>query len=509
MRRPFQPAARYGYYAIAGFTAFLLLCFAALDRYPPAGRRLAKIKGVDTVNYFDIAHSLFFDHDFNLNNEFTRLAPDDRIWSHTQKSGLPGSPWGVGYSLLEIPLLAAGTALDALAGRPPDGYGPAAVYLYCLGNILLTGLGLAALYTFLHRVGASRPQPPPHLDRYCLFTVFAVFFGTNVGYYAFSQIAHAATFLMVSLFLAHWWNVRLTTTAAQWFILGLLGGFLSICRWQDILYLAGPGIADLLEGMPWKQPLPWLRSRLAYLAAVAVCWIPQTIEWRVIYGKYLTMPQGAGFISFPPHYIWPVLFSSRNGWFLWTPLAVIGIAGLVYGALKTPRAYLPWIVVAALEVVVIGAMKTWHGFDSFAARYLLTNSAIVGLGLFTFLCGTPRRVRRIAASAAVACCLFTLLFAIQYRLDLIPHQEKLTARELLTDKFRLPEVRRQKQTASRAAALLDAGKPEQALSVLQAASAEDRAILSLMSRAYTAAGRPREAADAERRRQAFLDSRLD
>ena len=89
---------RSGFKIIMGFTAVLLAAFTLLDQTAPAGRRLAKIHGEDTVNYFDIAHSVLFDHDFNLTNEFEHMPPDGRLWTARQRAtGLPGSSWGLGY----------------------------------------------------------------------------------------------------------------------------------------------------------------------------------------------------------------------------------------------------------------------------------------------------------------------------------------------------------------------------------------------------------------------------
>src|SRR5579862_6659834 len=242
-RRTGYISRRTGYLVITGFLIVLLTGFAVLDAMAPGGRRLAKIRGVDTVNYFAISHSLLFDRDFNITNEFTRVPPDDRHWSQVQKTtGLPGSVWGVGYSIVEIPFLAVGTLLDTAVGNPPDGYSACAIYLYCLGNIFMTALGLAALFTLFCRAGESWGIDKDISTTYSLLTVFAIFFGTNVGYYAFSEVAHACTFLFSSLFLAYWWRVRSTTGSGGWLILGLIGGFLSISRWQDLIFVIGPGL---------------------------------------------------------------------------------------------------------------------------------------------------------------------------------------------------------------------------------------------------------------------------
>jgi hypothetical protein len=501
---------RAGYSILVAFAILLLAVFVGLDAMAPGGRRLAKIEGFDTVNYFGISHSLLFDHDFNLTNEFTHIAPMSRLWSAVQpNTGLPGSVWGYGYSVLEMPFLAVGTLLDVVQGSPADGYSPSAIYVYCLGNVVMTGLGLLALFALLCRVGTERGISEERVTGYSLLVTFAVFFGTNVGYYAFPQLAHAATFLFASLFLAYWWKMRTSNKARVWLLLGLIGGFLSICRWQDIIFLGGPGLFDLLSGAPWKNPWPWLRSRLFYIAGAGICWIPQVIEWKVIYGKYLTMPQGAGFIVFPPAFILEVLFSSRNGWFLWTPFALIGVLGLLYGALRFTREFIPWIVVLALEVIVIGSMPTWHGYDSFSSRYLLTNSPLVGLGLFTLLCSLSPLLRRTLVAAVAACCIFTMLFAVQYRLNLIPNNETLTFSEIFTDKLRLLQVRRRKSAANTARWLLSKGHAFDAVILLEQAATlgDDRDVLSAMGSAYRAEGDVKLALAAEIKAQEFRDSR--
>src|SRR4051812_28118017 len=181
-----------GRWIIGAFTIILLAGFVILDHIAPAGRKLATVKGIDAVTYFDIAHSVLFDHDFNLNNEFERMKPEEDIWTARQpETGLPGSVWAVGYSLLEIPLLALGTRVDALAGNPADGFSQWALFFYCTGTLLMVGCGMAALFTFLQSIGEYwNITPEDHQSAYALFVTLVIFFATNVGYYAFSRMSH-------------------------------------------------------------------------------------------------------------------------------------------------------------------------------------------------------------------------------------------------------------------------------------------------------------------------------
>ncbi len=313
----------------------------------------------------------------------------------------------------------------------------------------------------------------------------------------------------MSAFLAWWWSVRDACDTRRWLVLGLLGGALSVCRWQDILYLAGPGLYDLMSGQPWKNTWAWLRSRIAFIGGVVLWWIPQIIEWKVIYGKYLTIPQGGGFISFPPAFIREVLLSSRNGWFVWTPLVVLGLAGLCFGAVRHFRLLAPWLVVIALEITAIGGMKTWHGFDSFSSRYLLANSALIGLGLLILILSAGSRLRAIWWALAAVCCIFTCLFAIQFRLEFIPSNETLSPAEVFSDKLALGRLLRQKRLVKESQGLLRDGHAAESVSLLESADklGENRFVLDALRLAAKAAADSEKEKIAGSRWEAFLRSR--
>jgi hypothetical protein len=113
---------RSSYIALSILTILLMSGFVLADGFAPGGRRIAKVTGVDPPAYFGVSHSLLFDRDFDLSNEYRRVPPDDNPWTRVrQETGHPGSAYPIGYSLLAIPFLGAGTVLDAMAGIPRTG----------------------------------------------------------------------------------------------------------------------------------------------------------------------------------------------------------------------------------------------------------------------------------------------------------------------------------------------------------------------------------------------------
>jgi len=117
---------------------------------------------------------------------------------------------------------------------------------------------------------------------------------------------------------------------------------------------------------------------------------------------------------------------------------------------------------------------------------------------------------RSALTALVALfCVFSVLFAIQFRLDLIPKVDRLTPAELFSDKFTLLRVRRLKVVAQNADDLITAGRPKDALEVLQTVGPRpDRDVLEQFARAYRALGQQTDAINAESQLRQLMASRL-
>lgn len=516
--KPFQDSVpgnhslRPYYVLLFAFGGILIAALIVLDALAPGGRRVAKITGVEGPVYFGIAHSLLFDRDVDLTNEFQHVAPEDRMWTLVQKStGRPGSVYPIGYSLVAMPFLLAGYAVDALRGQGDGGYGRFAVLGFSLTNVFLAGCGLIALFTFLVRAGKSFGIGN-RLPIIALLVCFAIFFGTNVGFYTFSPMSHIATFFWASLFLAWWWEIQSGTSAARWAVLGIMGGMLSISRWQDVCYLGAPLLLDLLERRYSSDRAAWLRSRAAYAVAAVVCWVPQVLEWKSIFGHYLTIPQGAGFFEFPPVHVAQVLFSSHCGWFFWTPITLLGICGLVYGGMRISRFYWPLLVVFALELLVLGSLRiSWSGHDSFGARYLTSSVPLAAFGLATIFFTARPLWRDIFAAFAAVSVVFTLLFAVQYRLDLIPRNSRLTVREAFGDKFHLGKAMKRRAAFLAATGEMQSGDYQAAVHTLEYAKAAyggDRELLDAVATADRRAGSPAKAAMAEQRLRALLDSQL-
>jgi hypothetical protein len=506
---------------LVAFGVFIAALLLTLNAMSPAGRRILKVQGVDSVGYFATAHSLLFDLDFDLTNEYGILRPEESKYNAIRpETGRPGSPWPIGYSLLQIPALSLGTLVDYLARNPADGYSQYAISFYYLGNIVLVTIGLICLFQFLYAFTSSQLPSVSEARRLwtCLGVTVLLWSSTTLGYATFASTSHVGGFMAVAVLVRVWWHVRDSERLWHWFLLGLCGGLAVLSRWQNALLLALPVLYDILGWRPstalrsaldWR----WLRTRLLFAGVAIACLIPQFIQWKAIYGRYVTNPHGDSFIQLPPSFIPNVLFSARHGWFIWTPITILCVIGLLYGCYRAHRAFVPLTTVLFLEIALLGSLpKMWHASEAFGMRTLTCSLSIAALGLAWLVVNVARRRAALALGVVlVACVLYTFLFAVQYRLDLLPRRDWLTSDELVRDKIFLRQAYERQKHVRLAKALLGEGRPDRAIEVLESAQrrhGDSRFLLQSLTDAYRATGRQHEAEQARQRLQALLDRRL-
>jgi hypothetical protein len=477
----------------------LIVLLVILDALAPGGRGFLAVtpKNIDSICYFSTSHSLLFDRDFDLTNQFAVMIPEDsplppgshRWVAPVPETGRPGSPFAIGYSLLGIPFLATGTAMDALTGGRSDGYGRWAERLFASANVVYLTLGLLVLHHWLSLLGRRWNAGQPSVRVWAAVAVVALLPSTALGYYAFTVMSHTAGFLSVAVFLLVWWNRRNSLEPGQWFRVGAAAGLMTICRWQNILFLIIVAIWELSEPGRLKKKAGWI-SLAAGAAACVVLLVPQFLEWRAIYGTWLTVPQGPRFLAWPPANIAEVLFSSYNGFFFVTPAVIAGVAGLLWGLSRERLLFGALLAAMAVQAALVGSMpESWSGW-AFAMRLLINTLPMVAAGwLYIFLCA-GRRLRAAALGWIALGSAFTMLSAVQWRYEFVPRNRPLTFEEAFTDKLKLPAAYRRYRA-------MEAARNSADLEAVRAAFGESAVLMKRLKEAYAVEGRAKESAQAD------------
>lgn len=404
-----------------------------------------RIYASDEVQYFAFLRSLAFDGDLSFQNEYQHFYDAGAGGSGFRDTFLAErfTPAGrrinfgtIGPALLWSPFYAVGHIVAALTGAPQDGYSAPYVSAVAYGSAFY---GWAAV--FLSALIATR------LVGRGMPAALAVAFGTPLVFYLYvaPPFSHACATFAVALFLWTWLRVRDSWSVTGVVLLGLTGGLMGTMRDQTVLFLIAPGL-DFLRwawgswGPGSTVQGPGSRGRIAGLAIVGVvatlvAYSPHLLASRAINGHVGPHESVANKMSWSSPHALDVLVSPEHGWFAWTPLALLAIAGLVVMALGRAVSRhddARWLAVCALllvasQVYINGAVESWTVAGAFGQRRFVELTPVLTLGLAAIV-AHPAWSRRTAWVVVALCVWWNIGLLLQFgthRMD----RQRLTLRD--------------------------------------------------------------------------------
>ena len=346
-------------------------------------------------------------------------------------TGKMPNPYAIGVAVLWLPFFLLGHLVALTTKFPADGFStPYEVAVY-LGNVAYGFAGMLLIYRLTERV----------FDRkIALLATTVIWFASGVLYYLFpfGPTSHMPSMFVVTLFLVMWLALRERMSVWRYSTLGALAGLAALVRWQNALFLMLP-VADIVVEVRrrWTQHETFRETvlhALAMGAAFLAVFFPQMVVWKVLYGGFVTVPQGAGFVSWFRPALFDTLFSSRHGLFSWTPVILLAVIGLFL--FPKEKRTIGYLLAAAFALqLYINSVAGWVGW-SFGMRRFMNCSGLFGLGLAAFLARVQHRVRlHYLALIAVVPVIWNILFVMQYYLGSIPRDDYLTFEQFVLDKF--------------------------------------------------------------------------
>jgi hypothetical protein len=341
----------------------------------------------DSASYFAYLRSASFDRDLDFRNEWQEF--------HGENPRGPGrtvSVFSAGPAVLWSPFYLAAHAyvlLDHAVGsglHEVDGFSLPYRRATALGTVAFVVLGASLLFSTIARTRGRA---------IAALAVSGGFLASPVLYYTFyvPAMSHGVASGLAAVLLWAWDRARREPSGSAWILLGGSLGLLAACRWQAAVY-------GVLVALLVIEALVERRIRLAWIlssaAAAVVAFSPQLIAWQIFIGRAIVLPQGRGFLDLSsPHWL-DTLISADHGFFNWTPLMLLGLAGLFAGIRDSPLLHGGGLLVFALIAWVNGSVPSfdWAAGDAFGARRYSEVVPLMAVGLAFLLELSSRAFRR-------------------------------------------------------------------------------------------------------------------
>jgi hypothetical protein len=324
----------------------------------------------DGVSYYAMTLSLLRDHDFDLQNQKREIpnvmAPVNAV------TGKPAPMYSCGFALLYLPSLYvadfAASHIPAFASLQPYSQNSRFPFPHAAGIFLascLIGLfTLLASYYFL----TVRNSFSPWLAALIVILVFA---GTPLMFYTFvmASYSHAAdSFLAAAIFCLIFFQRKFTVWKIEFrnILLGFLLG-LSVLLRNNNIALIPPAVGGLLfmeRADGWKRAAMTLFE--IFLGALPV--IAVQIEFNLSqYGKVLAVGYR---VQTESGFLFEMLFHPWAGMFVWSPITILALAGLVVGAIQKRSEGVIALLAVISVMVTVQFQPNWWGGCSFGQRFM-------------------------------------------------------------------------------------------------------------------------------------------
>ncbi|HTL80812.1 MAG TPA: hypothetical protein VL651_03860 [Bacteroidia bacterium] len=322
-----------------------------------------------------------------------------------------------GEAVLQSPFFIMGMIATKFSDQPYDGYSRYLVLCFLLGALFYLWLGLKHLKIFLRMHGASEERSA--------FILAVIFFGTNLMYYATVEpaMSHLYSFAMISIFLVYGKRWIDNADRRSFLILAATLGIIIAIRPVNAiivfwLFVEAKGFIPLFRKKlnALKDPVQFVGGILLFLIPVSI----QFIIYRMQCGSFFVNSYLQERFHFDQPHIFDFLFSYRKGLFLYLPVTLIALFGLIpMWKVNRFRAITTFLFLFLL-IYVLSSWWMWYYGGSFGTRVIVEFLPVFALLLYFLLNGIKKKIVRISVVALlILLSLFCQFQALQYRYGMI------------------------------------------------------------------------------------------
>ncbi|HEX8516859.1 MAG TPA: hypothetical protein VF868_11710 [Bacteroidia bacterium] len=381
---------------------------------------------IDAPSYYTYLPAVFIHHDLSLG--FIDKDPDffrNVIWYYKIENGKKLIKHPMGISLALSPFFLAGHVAAKVTGGRQDGYSLCYQNAVSIGVLVYLAIGLLYLRKLLLVMFS---------DKITALTLVGLVIGTNLLWYSTIEglMPHAISFSFICVCLFHFYECLRSGGAKNLFAFAFLFGLIILIRPLAITLLVYFITAAIVSKGGLKGFIAYLKPQWKYIIPAALIAV-SIFSLQMFYLKYATgkwlydVYIDEHFVFSSPQML-PFLFSFRKGIFIYTPVLIFSVIGLVWLYRKRRDVFYGTIIIMPLTVFLLSSWWAWSYGISWGIRPMIDYYALLAIPLAAGFSMSFSKGRILAGFSGVIIFLFIILNLFQtwqYKNGLI-HYDDMT-----------------------------------------------------------------------------------
>ncbi len=315
--------------------------------------------------------------------QYYRFLPNFFIDSpEVAETGIKQNKRTIGMALMYAPGFAIGHLKAKLTGAPATGYSLPYQWAVRWGSIIYVIIGLffcrKSLLMFFS-------------ETVTLIVLISLLFATNLFYYTYSwgELAHGYLFCLNAIFIYCILQSLIHAKPRYFIWAGLMAGLITLIRPTGILVLLFPLLYNVYSFNDFTNRVKYIFAsrRIAGLSLLlfSLPLLAQMIFWKIYFGQFIYYSYGKERFFFDDPQIVNFLFSYLKGWFVYTPIMLLALVGMLLSYKRMKPFFLFNIVLLSLTVYILSSWWDWTSGGSLGCRVMIEFYAFFAFPLGVFI----------------------------------------------------------------------------------------------------------------------------
>ncbi|MGZ4118188.1 MAG: hypothetical protein ACXVPY_11930 [Bacteroidia bacterium] len=409
---------KYSIPSIAFIFAFILSIFFYFDLWNR--NRIT----IDAPSYYTYLPATIIHHDLHLN--YIDANPEfykDKVWYYKIEDGKKLIKHPMGISVMLSPFFIVGHWIASWVGAPRDGYSMPYQNSVSIGVLIYLFIGLY----FLRKILLGYFS-----EKITALTLISVTLGTNLLWYSSFEglMPHAISFSLWCICIYSFFNWLKTGASKFIFSFSVAFGLIVLIRPLSIVSILYFLIYAVISFGGIKNFIGFLKPEWKNIFAGAVISFLiaslQLCYWKYATGHWLYDVYVDEHFIFSSPQMLPFLFSFRKGVFIYTPILIFAIIGLIKIYKTNSALFYSTIIFMTITVFLLSSWWAWSYGICWGMRPMIDYYALLSLPMaagFTYFTNKKKIVKIIFFTITTLLIALNLFQTWQYKNGLIHYDD--------------------------------------------------------------------------------------